>query len=52
MIILTATKTYTGTATVIPQSTTVLSWNGWATNNATALAVGIDLCSLYVETDN
>jgi hypothetical protein len=47
-----AMKTYTGTATVIPQSTTLLSWNGWATNNATALAVGIDLCSLYVETDN
>jgi hypothetical protein len=47
-----ATTTVTGAATVCPQSTTLLAWNGWATNNATAAAVGIDLCSLYVETDN
>jgi hypothetical protein len=47
-----ATNTFTGAATVIPQSSTLLSWLGWATNNATALAVGIDLCSLYIETDN
>lgn len=46
-----ATRTMTGAATVIPQSTTLLSWNAWATNNATAAAVGIDLCSLYIETD-
>ncbi|TAL14765.1 hypothetical protein EPN95_01815 [Patescibacteria group bacterium] len=46
-----ATKTFTGAATVIPQSTMLLAWNAWATNNATALAVGIDLCSLYIETD-
>ena len=48
----TATRTFTGSATLVPQSTTLLSWNGWATNNATALAVGIDLCSLYIETDS
>ena len=47
-----ATHTFTGAATVVPQSTTLLSWIAWATNNATALSVGIDLCSLYVETDN
>lgn len=47
----TATRTVTGAATVVPQSTTLLSWNAWATNNATALATGIDLCSLYIETD-
>lgn len=47
----TATRTMTGAATVIPQSAALLSWNAWATNNATALAVGIDLCSLYIETD-
>lgn len=47
-----ATTTMTGAATVVPQSTTLLAWNAWATNNTTALAVGIDLCSLYIETDN
>lgn len=46
-----ATRTMTGAAAVIPQSTTLLAWNAWATNNATAAAVGIDLCSLYFETD-
>lgn len=46
-----ATRTMTGAAAFLPQSTTLLSWNAWATNNATALAVGIDLCSLYIETD-
>lgn len=46
-----ATRTATGAAAFIPQSTTLLAWNAWATNNATALATGIDLCSLYIETD-
>jgi hypothetical protein len=46
-----ATTTFTGGAAVIPQSSTLLAWNAWATNNATAAAVGIDLCSLYIETD-
>jgi hypothetical protein len=48
----TISTTLTGAGTVVPQSTTLLSWNSWATNNATALAVGIDICSLYIETDN
>lgn len=48
----TATRTMSGTATQVPQSTTLLAWRHWATNNATALAVGMDLCSLYIETDN
>lgn len=47
-----ATTTMSGAATVIPQSTVLLAWNAWATNNATALVVGIDVCSLYIETDN
>jgi hypothetical protein len=46
------TNTFTGSATLIPQSSVLLSWNAWATNNATALATGIDLCSIYIETDN
>lgn len=44
-------NTLTGAATVVPQSTTLLAPRVWKTNNATALAVGYDLCSLYVETD-
>lgn len=47
-----ASRTVNGAAAVCPQSTTLLSWNGWATNNAQSLAVGIDICSLYIETDN
>lgn len=47
-----ATRTFSGAATVVPQSTTLLTWIAWVTNNATALAVGMDLCSLYIETDN
>jgi len=48
----TATTTMTGTSVQVPQSSTLLAWRHWATNNATALAVGIDICSLYIETDN
>jgi hypothetical protein len=48
-----ATGTLTGAATVIPQSTTILSpFNSYVTNNATALAVGMDLCEVLVEVDN
>lgn len=47
-----ATNTFSGSATTVPQSTTLLAWTAWATNNATALAVGLDLCSLYIETDS
>ncbi len=47
----TATNIVTGAAAVCPQSTMLLAWNAWATNNATAAAAGIDLCSLYIETD-
>jgi hypothetical protein len=46
------TRTVTGAAAVCPQSTTLLGWTAWATNNTTALSVSIDLCSLYFETDN
>ena len=48
----TVTRTVTGAAALCPQSTTLLTWQAWATNNATALAVALDLCSLYIETDN
>lgn len=47
----TATTSFTGAATAVPQSTTLLCPHLFATNNATAAAVGIDICSLYVETD-
>lgn len=43
--------TVNGAATVCPQSSTLLAWNHGGTNNATALATGMDLCSLYFETD-
>jgi len=42
-----------GTAGVtLPASTTLLTYaNNWRTNNATALAVGLDIMSDYIETD-
>ena len=49
----TASGTITNSgATVLPQSTTLLGIVAWRTNNATALAVGLDIVSHYVETDN
>jgi hypothetical protein len=43
----------TGTAgTAFPSNTTLLGHTVWRTNNATALAVGIDIASLYIETEN
>jgi hypothetical protein len=38
--------------TQLPSSSTLLGPQGWRCNNATLLAVGLDLCSLYIETDN
>lgn len=35
----------------IPSTTTFLAIQAWRCNNATALAVGLDLVSLYIETD-
>jgi hypothetical protein len=46
------TGSLSGGATQIPQNATLLCHRAWACNNATALAVGIDICSVYVETDN
>jgi len=44
--------TLTGTAgTALPLSTALLAPCSWRCNNATALAVGLDICSLYIETD-
>ena len=41
-----------GTITTdLPAATTLLAIQMWRSNNATALAVGIDLCGLYIETD-
>jgi len=37
--------------TGLPTSTTLLCHQAWRTNNATALAVGLDLCGIYMETD-
>ena len=47
----TVTGTITGGTTVVPAATTGLAWHIWRTNNATLLAVGYDLVSLYIETD-
>jgi hypothetical protein len=39
-----------GTAGVtIPAATTLLAHAAWRTNNATALAVGLDICNIYFE---
>jgi hypothetical protein len=47
-----ASGTLTGTAgTALPSSTTLLCFNSFRSNNATALAVGIDFASTYLETD-
>lgn len=35
----------------LPSSNTLLTPNFYRTNNATALAVGLDICSVYLETD-
>lgn len=34
-----------------PLNSTFLTWQLWRTNNATALAVGLDVASIYMETD-
>ena len=41
-----------GTFATAPANTTLLCHQIWKTNNATALAVGFDICSLYIETDH
>ena len=48
------TGTLTGTAgTALPASTTLLSYHwSWRSNNTTALKVGLDIMSDYIETDN
>lgn len=48
----TASGQLTGVSGVaIPAATTLLTFQLWVSNNATALAVGIDVCSFYIETD-
>lgn len=44
----------TGTlaAASCPAASTFMCWQIWRSNNATAAAVGIDICSVYIETDN
>lgn len=44
--------TASGTFASQPASSTFLGHQIWKTNNATALAVGMDICSIYIETDN
>jgi len=46
------TGNVSGGSTVVPQNATLLAHRAWTCNNATALACGIDICSVYVETDN
>lgn len=45
-------QTFTGAATVVPQSTTFLAPKVWKTNNATSLAVGFDIGDFYISSDN
>jgi|GEM_PF-994263 len=45
------TTTLSGSAVQVPQSTTLLAYRAWKTNNTTAAAVGFDICSIYIETD-
>lgn len=44
--------TASGTFASVPTSSTFIGHQIWKTNNATALAVGLDICSIYIETDN
>ncbi|MGQ0485715.1 MAG: DUF2793 domain-containing protein [Hyphomicrobiales bacterium] len=47
-----AVGTLSGTVgTAIPAATTLLGHTAWRCNNATALAAGIDLVSVYIESD-
>lgn len=45
------TGTLSGTNVQVPSATTLLAPWGYRTNNATALAVGLDVASAYIETD-
>jgi hypothetical protein len=47
-----ATGTLAGNAIQLPQNSTLLAHKAWTCNNATALSSGIDICSIYIETDN
>jgi hypothetical protein len=48
-----AAGTLSGTpGTAVPNSTTLIGPWGYRTNNATALAVGLDVASAYIETDS
>lgn len=40
-----------GTFAAAPLGTVLLCHQLWRTNNATALAVGLDICGIYIETD-
>lgn len=46
------TQVGNGTATMLPLSTTLLAHRAWRYNNTAAAAVGLDICSIYIETDN
>lgn len=38
-------------ATVVPAATTLLTSQSWRCNNATAAVAILDICSIYLETD-
>jgi hypothetical protein len=42
----------TSTTLKIPVNTQLLTWQAWRNNGTTALAVGLDIASVYLETDN
>lgn len=43
--------TVSGTFAAVPLGTVLLCHQLWCTNNATALAVALDICGIYIETD-
>jgi hypothetical protein len=47
-----ATGTIEGPATVLPSNTTLLSIYNWRSGAAQAIATGLDLISIYIETDD
>lgn len=46
-----ASGTITGGSTILPQETTFLAPRAWRSNNTAAAIVGIDISSVYTETD-
>lgn len=48
----TFSTTITANSTNLPMGNTLLTWQSWRSNGGAASAVGLDLVSLYIETDS